>query len=75
MTQHYAVLQYAQGVSGEDSLLAWASVPFQCFDRYEDANKEAVRVNSISTSSGLPAKAFVARGTLTTHIGFVIAKE
>ncbi len=71
MNEQYAVLQWAPGISGEDSLLAWAGVHFQTFDNYEEAASECKRVNKIRTENGLPACAFVCKGAMTSHLGFI----
>ena len=75
MNYQYAVLQYAPGVSGEESLLAWAGVYFQTFETYEEAASEAKRVNKIRAENGIPACAFVCKGLMTSHLGFVPSQE
>lgn len=75
MSEKYAALMWAQGISGEDSLLAWAGVHFQTFDSYEEAAEESKRVNDIRVKNGLPAAAFVCKGYMTNHLGFVPSKE
>ena len=73
--EQYAVLQWAQGVSGEDSLLAWAGVRFQTFGTYAEAFEDAKRVNRIFVQNGLPACAFVGKGKMTSHLGFILSEE
>lgn len=75
MNEQFAVLQYANGISGEDSLLAWAGISFQTFDTYAEAFAECQRVNKIFNSGGLPPKAFVAKGKMHNQYGFILAKE
>lgn len=75
MNEQYAVLQFAPGVTGEESLLSWAGVIGQIFNNYEDAAAEARRVNKIRTENGLPAFAFVCKGQMTQHLGFVPSQE
>ncbi len=75
MNDKYAVLMWAPGVSGEDSLLAWGSVPFQVLDSYQEAYEECNRVNDIRVKNGLPACAFVCKGYMTQRVGFVPSKE
>ena len=75
MLEQYAVLQFAPGVSGEESLLAWAGVHFQTFDNYEEAAIETKRVNKIRIENGLPACAFVCKGSMTSHLGFVPSQD
>lgn len=73
--EQYAVLTWANGVSGEDSLLAWGSVPFQVLDSYQEAYEECERVNRFLMTNGLPASRFVCKGVLRANFGFVPSKE
>ena len=73
--EQYAILMFATGISGEDSMLAWAGVPFQTFDHYEEAAEECNRVNDVRVKNSLPACAFVCKGFMTQHLGFVPSKE
>ena len=75
MSEQYAVLTWANGVSGEDSLLSWGSVPFNVHDTYQEAYEDCERVNRLLVTNGLPASRFVCKGNLRTNFGFVPSKE
>lgn len=75
MNEQYAILQWSIGVTGEDSLLSWGGVVGQVFTDYQDAAAEAKRVNEIKSKNGLAPNAFVCKGAMTSHLGFLPSKE
>ncbi len=61
----WAVLKDVRGVSGENSLTAWAGVPFKTYLNGDEALSECLRINRFYKENYIKDVAYVAKGKMT----------
>jgi len=61
----FAVLKDVRGVSGKNSLTAWAGVPFKTYLNRSEALSECLRINKFYSENGITDVAYAAKGEMT----------